>query len=178
MILVPVMMIVFAWLGRRDIMRAVIWAAALSLIAIALDIITIGALLRLQQGPYMRTLAGIFTMQGLYSVWGALDQLAVAGQLLVGALSLVAAAQRGQWRWFTLLAVCATLASIAHGVLGDASLLTRNIIPLAYLSQAILFSLIAALLPLFAWMFAAQQTRRARVDVSPAENTNAPSAQM
>ena len=162
-ILVPLTMIALAWLGRRDIMRAVRWAAVLTSIVLLFDIIALSALLRLQQGPYLRSLAGIFTLQGIYSVWGALEQLEVAGLLIVGTLSLVASAGRGWRRWFGALAACTTLTFIAHGVLGDASLLTRNLIPLGYLQEAIVVSLISGLLPLSAWIFARRQPASAVV---------------
>lgn len=156
-ILIPLTLIALAWLGRRDILRAVRWSAALTLIITILDIIAVSALLRLQQEPYLRTLAGLFTMQGVYSIWGALDQLAVAGQLIVAALSLVASAGRSQWRWFSLLSACTMLACVAHGVLGDLSFLMRNAIPLGYLQESIAVSLLAGLLPLSAWIFARRQ---------------------
>lgn len=169
---VPVLLVVIAWLGRRDTLRAVKWSAIFALVFSLLDLLAILVVMVVERELAAPTMARAFTLDALQN--GAISalQLALATGALVAALSLLAAAQRGRWRWFWLLAILTTLGIFLHG----ASILTtvsslRNFQALGYLPQQAIIAVAVALLPIAALVFATLPAANAN---DPATNETAP----
>jgi hypothetical protein len=179
---IPIFLIVVAWLGRRDIMRAVRWSAIFALVFTLLYVLAIAATMALQREPYDLTLAHQFILTAIENAGGAAEQLALEGGALVAALSLLSAAQRGRWRWFWLLGTLTALGIILHGASNiNATLFIRNFLPLAYLPQQAIIGVVLALLPIAALLFtthlAATTSGPANHDTAAAINEIAPAQQ-
>lgn len=162
----PILLIVVMWLGRRGILRAIKWSAILALVFDLLDLLAVVGIMLLQPERYQLRLAYTFTLDAMYNIWGVAEQCALTTAIVVAAVSLLACAQRRQWGWFVALAALISLTSIGHALLGSASLLVRNTIPLDYLPQQIFMALVAALLPIAALLLIARSA--GNTSVSPA----------
>lgn len=172
---VPVLLVVIAWLGRRDILRAVKWSAIFALVFSLLDLLAILVVIVAERELAVPTMARAFTLDALQNGAVSALQLALATGALVAALSLLAAAQRGRWRWFWLLAILTTLGIFLHG----ASILTtvtplRNFQALGYLRQQAVIAVAVALLPIAALVFTTLPAANAK---DPAINETAPAQQ-
>lgn len=172
---VPVLLVVIAWLGRRDILRAVKWSAIFALVFSLLDLLAILVVIVVERELAVPTMARAFTLDALQNGAVSALQLALATGALVAALSLLAAAQRGRWRWFWLLAILTTLGIFLHG----ASILTtvtplRNFQALGYLRQQAVIAVAVALLPIAALVFTTLPAANAK---DPAINETAPAQQ-
>ena len=172
---VPVLLVVIAWLGRRDILRAVKWSAIFALVFSLLDLLAILVVIVMERELAVPTMARAFTLDALQNGAVSALQRALATGALVAALSLLAAAQRGRWRWFWLLAILTTLGIFLHG----ASILTtvtplRNFQALGYLRQQAVIAVAVALLPIAALVFTTLPAANAK---DPAINATAPAQQ-
>jgi predicted ferric reductase len=170
---VPVLLVVIAWLGRRDILRAVKWSAIFALVFSLLDLLAILVVIVVERELAAPTMARAFTQDALQNGAVSALQLALATGALVAALSLLAAAQRGRWRWFWLLAILTTLGIVLHGVGAlNALSFVRNFRALGYLRQQAVIAVAVALLPIAALVFS---TRPA---ADHATNETAPAQQL
>lgn len=173
---VPVLLIVIAWLGRRDILRAVKWSAIFALVFSLLDLLAILVVMVLERELAVPTMARAFTLDALQNGAVSALQLALATSALVAALSLLAAAQRGRWRWFWLLATLTALGILLRGVGAlNALSFVRNFQPLGYLPRQAVIAVAVALLPIAALVFATLPAANAN---DPAINETAPAQQL
>lgn len=172
---VPVLLVVIAWLGRRDILRAVKWSAIFALVFSLLDLLAILVVIVMERESAAPTMARAFTLDALQNGAVSALQLALATSALVAALSLLAAAQRGRWRWFWLLAILTTLGIVLHGAGAlNALSFVRNFQPLGYFPQQAVIAVAGALLPIAALVFATLPAANAN---DPAINETAPAQQ-